>query len=41
MKDTGTQTKISAVKDDRDINPAKISKAKPATMKALFDTIIV
>ena len=38
MKDTGTQTKINAMENDKEIDPKKVSKAKPKTMKAIFLT---
>lgn len=41
MKDTGCQTIIKAMDNDKEIDPKKISKAKPKTMKALFDTVMV
>lgn len=41
MKDTGSQTIIQAMENDKDIDPKKLSKSKPKTMKALFDTVMV
>ena len=41
MKDTGTQTKINAMENDKEIDPKKLSKAKPKTMKAIFETVMV